>query len=292
MYTLKEIYDKMGDDYRTEHWNGRLACVLGNAQRTLRTNELDEAVACYSFTLVLRGTLLLDVAGQSLTFGPNDMYVYMPGFPLHIVSVSDDYESIALLVDEQATYEAPAFRNLIRTSFYPLTHYGEPKLTLDAPDAQRLHDVMLLIRNHIQRPPILCDETLEMLYSVFLLDLTDLRSHSIDHTRTSNRTEDIFIAFYTLLRQHYCAHHDIGFYAERLHITTTYLSRIVRQKTGRTVVECINRMLVTEARWLLTSTTLTVSQIAERLHFATTASFDKFFFRLCGRTPKSFRRKG
>jgi hypothetical protein len=35
-----------------------------------------------------------------------------------------------------------------------------------------------------------------------------------------------------LLPRHFIEHHDIGFYAFELCITTTYLSRIVRQVSG------------------------------------------------------------
>lgn len=35
-----------------------------------------------------------------------------------------------------------------------------------------------------------------------------------------------------LLPRHFIEHHDIGFYASELCITTTYLSRIVRQVSG------------------------------------------------------------
>jgi AraC-like DNA-binding protein len=272
-------------------WNGRFACAESNPLRTMLTNQLQDTLACYTFTLVLSGELLLENNGQQIGFSANDLYVYLPGYPVRILSVSDDYRSIVLLVDEQATYETPAFRNLIRASFHPLMQSGKPKLTLSANDTARLNADIRSMMNHIARPTIFTDETLEMLYSVFILDLIDMQEHALDTNPISRRTEDIFISFYTLVRQHYVAHHDIGYYADLLHISTTYLSRIVKQVTGSTVVEYINQMLATEASWLLTSSSLSISEIAERLHFATTASFDKFFTRMRGKSPRAYRQK-
>ena len=63
----------------------------------------------------------------------------------------------------------------------------------------------------------------------------------------------------------------------------------MRQVSSRTVMEYIDQMLLMEASWLLQTTTLSVSQIADRLHFAETASFARFFRRMKGSTPKEYR---
>lgn len=291
MYNLTKAYQVIGPNSYNELWNGRYACAESNPQRTMLTNELQDSLACYTFTLVLSGELLLENNGQQIAFSKNDLYVYMPGYPVRILSVSDDYRSFVLLVDEHATYETPAFRNLIRASFHPLLQSGKPKLSLSDADAARLQADMQSMKDHITRPTIFTDESLEMLYSVFILDLIDVQEHALKSNSISRRTEDVFISFYTLVRQHYVEHHDIGYYADLLHISTTYLSRIVKQVTGSTVVEYINQMLATEATWLLTSSSLSISEIAERLHFATTASFDKFFTRMRGMSPKAYRQK-
>ena len=92
-----------------------------------------------------------------------------------------------------------------------------------------------------------------------------------------------------LLPQHFVKHHDIGFYASELCITPTHLSRVVRQITGRTVVDYVNQMLLMEATFLLKTTDLSLAAIAERLRFADQSSFSKFFLRMKGINPKRFR---
>lgn len=291
MYNLSEAYKTIGPDLQQELWKGRIACAVSDPDRTMLTNQLGDTLACYTFTLVRRGHLTLETNGREITFSQRDIYIYLPGFPVRILSASPDYEAIVLLVDESMTYETSAFRNLVRASYYPLVQYGEPKLTLSPDDAQMLDDDISAIRRHIMHPTPFTDEVLENLYSVFILDFVDIQQHSLHPNHVSRRTEDLFISFYALLRQNYTQHHNIAFYAERLSITTTYLSRIVRQVTGRTVVEYINQMLTIEATWLLTSSSLSIAQISERLCFASSASFDKFFTRMQGRSPSSYRRK-
>lgn len=72
-------------------------------------------------------------------------------------------------------------------------------------------------------------------------------------------------------------------------VSPVYLSRVVRQVTGRTVVDYINQMLLMEASFLLRNSQLSITQIADRLHFADTPSFSKFFLRLKGQSPRAYR---
>ncbi len=62
---------------------------------------------------------------------------------------------------------------------------------------------------------------------------------------------------------------DGGVVADKLCITTTYLSRVVRQVSdGRTVVDYINQMLLMEATFLLRQTSLSITQISDQLHIS------------------------
>lgn len=56
-----------------------------------------------------------------------------------------------------------------------------------------------------------------------------------------------------------------------------------------TVIEYINQLLLMEASFLLQTSQLSITQIADRLHFADTPSFSKFFSRLKGKSPRAFR---
>lgn len=55
-------------------------------------------------------------------------------------------------------------------------------------------------------------------------------------------------------------------------------------------MDCINELLAMEATRLLKSTAMTIEQIAYQLHFATSASLDKFYKRMRGITPLAVRK--
>lgn len=272
-----------------EQWDGRIYCNETDAAITYRANEIHGYMASYTFTLVLEGWLVIIYNGQELTLRPDDIYMYSPGQPVTIVSASDNYHGICLLADEHVTIESPTVHDLVHIAYAPLVQLHEPILMLQHEDAVRIGEKMREIHDYLHSDHIYKSKILEMLYAVFLLDLQDAQEKAIPKRSVPQRVEEIFIGFLRLLPQHFAQHHDIAFYASALDISSVYLSRVVRQVAGRTVIDYVNQFLVMEAAFLLRTSRLSITQIADRLHFADPASFSKFFTRLKGVSPKTYR---
>ena len=224
-----------------------------------------------------------------MTLAKGDLYTYAPGLPITVLSASEDYHSIVLMADEFATFEMPVVRSVIRAAYFPIIQLQEPKIHLTEEAARLLESRMCLVMEYIRSDSLFLKESLRAAYTLFLLDLMNIMERTLRHNIVSERTENLFISFLRLLPQHFIEHHDLRFYAEQLCITTTHLSRIVRQITGRTVVDYINQMLLMEATWLLQTTDLSIADIAEHLHFSDQSSFGRFFTRMKGISPKSYR---
>lgn len=274
-----------------EQWDGKIYCDETDAAVTFRTNETHGYMAAYTFTLVLEGKLTLVYNGRELALHADDLYIYSSGLPVTIVSASDDYRGICLLADEHVTIESPTVHDLVHIAYAPLVQLHEPKLKLSHEDAVRLGNKMREIRDYLHSDHIYKENILQMLYAVFLLDLQDAQEKAIVLRSVAQRVEEIFIGFLRLLPLHFAEHHDIAFYASQLNISAVYLSRVVRQVTGRTVVDYINQFLMMEATFLLRTSSLSVAQIADRLHFADLPSFSKFFSRQKGMSPRNFRNR-
>ena len=262
-------------------------------------NELGEHIlhqqnagfAGCTYTLVKEGWLTLIYNGRQLTLEPGDLYIYSPGFQVTIISGSEDYHAVCLMADEGLTLQMPTIRDIIRTAYLPIAEWGQPVVRVPEAYFDRLWHRMHEVIDYLQSSHRFRTEVLRTLYTLFLLDLTDIQERVVTQHKYSERTAELFIAFMRLLPQHFVRHHDIAFYASELCITTTHLSRVVRQITGRTVVDYINQMLLMEASFLLQTTDLPLADITERLHFADPSSFSKFFLRMKGVTPKRYRRE-
>jgi len=77
--------------------------------------------------------------------------------------------------------------------------------------------------------------------------------------------------------------------AAELNMSSKYLSDCLRQLTGQTTKQLIHEKLVEQAKMLLSTTELSVSEIAYRLGFEYSQSFSKLFKNKTNQTPVEFR---
>jgi len=291
MYSLKEAWSILYDKPPVENWDGKFACLELNADVTLATNITRGMMSCYTYNIVTAGKLHIICNGRETLLVPDDIYIYMPGLEIEVLSVSDDFHAYCVLAEEGLTFETPAVYNLVRIAYQPIVQLHEPKQSLPHDIAENLCAKIREIITYLHSNHVYKDEILRMLYAIFLLELQNTQDKTISHTVVSQHVEDIFLEFIRMLPHCFIEHHDISFYASALNITPAYLSRVVRQVTGRTVIDYINRFLVLEATFLLRTSQLSIAQIADRLNFSDSASFSKFFSRMKGISPKEYRNK-
>lgn len=290
MYNLAEGWEKMFGELPQSRRNDKIVCVHTDGDMTLHANRLQqESLACYTFTLIVQGWLHMVYNGKELYFKKNDVYTYTAGSAISIIAASTDYKGICLLADEDIALGTSIMNNAVKAAYFSMIELREPKTSLDETDAAHLLELMQLMARYCDSDHPYRNESMEMLYGLFLLDLIKAQEKSIEHHRFSNRVVDIYLDFIKLASKDFIEHHDIGHYAGQLAVTTTYLSRIVKQISGRTVSDHINRLLANEATLLLQNSSMTVAQIAEHLHFAETTTFARFFKRMKGVNPKQYR---
>ena len=289
MYRLRDFLTSVIGMSPDNLVSNELFCTEGNTKQTFLTNQMQEALAGYTYTLVHDGWLEVLYNDRMLTLQKGDLLIYSPGVQVRIINGSKNYHCVCLMVDEQAALEIPGVRNVIHTAYQPIAELGRPIIHLDDEQAAHFWQHMLEIVRYLHSNHRYMHEAFRTLFAQFVLDLMDAMAQNIGPGHISERSTELFIAFMRLLNQHFIEHHDIGFYADRLHITPIHLSRIVRQVTRRTVVDYINQMLLMEASWLLQTTNLSLAAIAERLHFADQSSFGRFFTRMKGVNPKRYR---
>ena len=289
MYKLSDFLTSILGMSHDDVVSDDMYCSESNTRLTFLTNQMQETLAGYSYTLVHDGWLELLYNERMLTLQKGDLLIYSPGVQIRVINGSKNYHSACLIIDEQAALEIPSVRNVVHTAYQPIAELGRPIIHLDDEQAAHFWQHMLEIIRYQHSNHRYLHEALRTLFTQFVLDLMDAMAQNIGPSQVSERTTELFIAFMRLLNTHFIEHHDIGFYADQLHITTIHLSRIVRQVTGRTVVDYINQMLLMEASWLLQATDLSIAAISERLHFSDQSSFGRFFLRMKGMSPKRFR---
>lgn len=81
----------------------------------------------------------------------------------------------------------------------------------------------------------------------------------------------------------------VNYLADKLSVSTRYLSDVLKQETGKTALEHIHIYLIKEAKNLLLSSENNVSGIAYDLGFESPSYFTRLFKKIVGLTPVQYR---
>lgn len=82
---------------------------------------------------------------------------------------------------------------------------------------------------------------------------------------------------------------NVTAYADQLTLTSKYLTETVKEITRKTAGEIIDDFVILEAKLLLDNPALSISEIADELHFSDQSFFGKYFKRHTGFSPKEYR---
>jgi AraC family transcriptional regulator, transcriptional activator of pobA len=92
-----------------------------------------------------------------------------------------------------------------------------------------------------------------------------------------------------LVEENFRKERQIGFYAQRLNMTTDRLNDLVKRATGVTAGHLIRQRALTEAKRELVFTNRAIAEIAYDLSFSDPSHFARFFRKQTGKTPQDFR---
>ena len=107
----------------------------------------------------------------------------------------------------------------------------------------------------------------------------------------SSRQVELYNRLMALVAEHYREARDVAFYAERMNVTTKYLSQITRRIADKSPKQVIADYLMREVERELLSTSLTVQEVAYLYGFGTQALFCKFFKNQRGCSPTDYRNR-
>lgn len=248
----------------------------------------------FLFGMVTNGTLREEDSSGERTLEKGDLLILTPSRSCTLQSAGGDFRMVGIGLDPDFFDTLPDGQPM----YSQLARYPDPN------GAIRLRPEEAAWRHLLRTAELLADRPspytlfhrgiLRHWCGLFLLEITDMLHRDNESNRTPvcmKRADLLFRQFKKLSVENYLGHHDIGFYADALHISTTYLSRIVKRTTGHTVYAHLAGLLAAEARRCLESTDKDVKEIAYRLGFSDQSSFGKFFKAQSGLSPHHYRQR-
>lgn len=205
------------------------------------------------------------------------VFVMRPGVIVNQLNDIDDYDQRVLNLDED-------FGSLVNLQ----EDYEILRLE------SKVLDIVEKYFNLVRR---LCEthtDTKETVYglasSLFSLVLSNKQTIEIQRSSVS-RKQEVYQEFMSLLNSNGLREHRIGWYADRLAMTPNYLNSLIKEISGMTISDWISRLLVMEAKAILTHSDMSVREIADYLNFPNDAYFCRYFKKHTGYRPLEYRKR-
>lgn len=244
----------------------------------------------FYFLSVTGGTASVSDGRNAFVVGKGDLLMLTPSISVTLTSVSEDCRINVIgmsppffdtLRDGQLTYNR-------LVEFFGET--GVPVVRMEADDERCLKRLFSLFPLQSEAFLFAREGAFRHLCSLYLLQVANiLYKKKRNSPACVRRPNEIYRHFKKLLVENYKEQHRIGFYADRLNITPTYLSRIVKKVTGRTVHRIVTEFIHAEAVRLLSCTDMDIKEISASLGFSDQSAFGKSFIKKEGVTPSDYR---
>lgn len=105
----------------------------------------------------------------------------------------------------------------------------------------------------------------------------------------SYRVRELFNRFMMLMERDYKLSRDVNYYADLMHITSKYLTNIVRQVAGHTPKTIIDQYVILQLKMQIQRSSQSIKEIAWEYHFTDVSFFCRYFKKHTGLTPQQMR---
>lgn len=164
-----------------------------------------------------------------------------------------------------------------------------PNIDMTDDEFSRISDVVKLMQQEYENfvPHNNSPIVLRSMLNILLLRLSDLFDCRADG---SAKSESVFIHELSLMVDSYfISEHNLSFYTSAFNISEKQLNNICNKHFNCGLKKILTDRLMQEARKLLLSSELSVSEISYKLNFDDNSYFNKVFKKEIGLTPKRFR---
>jgi AraC-like DNA-binding protein len=220
----------------------------------------------YIILIVTQGTGSHTIDFKEFEVKPGTVFFMTPG-QVHSWELSKDADGFVIFFTQQFYAREYPHKMLFDFPFFNALLYN-PVLSI----AKAMREIML-----------------SRYLDILLIELTRIFQPKVAGTGSTVKEQALLQNLERLIDVHYKEHKPVGFYAQRLHVTTKHLNDVCKNSLGKTTKDLIQYRTLLEAQRLLVHANLTSSQIAAELGYFDNTYFFRFFKKHIGCTPEQFR---
>lgn len=261
--------------------------------REICAGELSSEVVkldCCLICLCTEGSADLLVDSSIYPVAVRSEALILPDTFFCVRGASDDFKAKIFMFSREITYQAlMRFDAVFYNSLYlnPVFRFAEG----NEKKSLAYYDIFECIQSDVRnRYRGLIVMNLLRSFCLEIYDKILRHSHNAELGEMSNK-EALYSKFVSLLSKNVKEHHDVSYYADQLCISTRYLSEVARDVADESPKQTIDYMLVQELKILLTFSEMSISEIADRLHFPDQSYLGRYFRHHTGMSPSDYRKK-
>ena len=270
--------------------------IDGDVLLSDRLNKASMPTSPHRMTFILvalctKGECTLSLDTQQLTIRKNDVVIISDRHIVDNFQSSDDADGLVMILSVNFFYEVVS--NVSDVSMLFCFSHKHPVVTLTDSEVELFHSYFFMLKekvgamdNHFRRD-IVRTLILAMFYDLSNVIVRIQESEN----RKQTRADAIFTQFIKLVEHNFRIERRVGWYAEQLCITPKYLSETVKTVSNRTPNDWIDSYVTLEMRVLLKTTTKSIKEISDELHFPNQSFLGKFFREHVGVSPSAYRRQ-
>lgn len=254
----------------------------------------------YMVLFCFKGGLTLDINLHSYKISANSIVISLPS---HIIRIADVDESSREDLHFLVIAMSKEFISGIHLDFTSIFNESQrlmesPVLSLEGEELDLASDYLKLARAILSSDILTSKkDALSSLVSSLCYAVGDSWIKKLNQMKSDNRQSSqsmrlnlVFENFIHLVTEYHSSERNVGFYADKLCLTPKYLSKLIRQVSGRSAPEWIDSFVILEAKNLLKYSDLTIKEVVYKLHFPNQSVFYKYFKAHTGMTPSEYRR--
>ena len=217
-----------------------------------------------------------------------DMCVFFPHMLLQLDNQSDDFEAYCIVSEIDITREVqvPSATSLF------LYIKDNPCISLTNEQVEDILQYSRILNKYDRMDDMPFHKHIieHSVMSLSYIVASIYARHAPIKQMPLTRQNTILHKFLSTLATDFTRSREVAYYADKLCITPKYLTIVVRNTSGMSATEWISRIVINNAKALLTGTQMTVQQISNKLNFPNPSFFGQYFLRHVGKTPKEYRR--
>lgn len=242
----------------------------------------------YAIGLLREGSLLVHSGLEKTTFTAPALVAMGPQVIRRFENMTDQPAlELIFFTDTFVTADQSNIFFLDKFSFFS---QGSHVVALDDPGFKKFDAIFNLLESVLREKHIHEAAIIKSYIRIMISEVDALFKDQHDSANKERANSNPLLSnFNALLSKEFNTHRSISYYADQLAVTPKYLSEYVKQQTGQTAGEWIDKAVILEAKVLLQRPELSILQISLHLNFVDQSVFGKFFKAKTGISPKAFR---